>query len=323
VAEGGQHAESRRTVYVALAANLAIAIAKLAGGLIAGSSAMLSEAAHSVADTTNQVFLLVSLTFARREPDVEHPFGYGKERFFWSFLAAVMIFVSGAVFSAFQGIERILSTGSEKESFGVAYAVLGFALIAEGTSLARAVRQTRAEAREQRRPHLEYVRRSRDPTTKTVLFEDSAAVIGVLLALGGVAASQITGNPAWDGVASLAIAVLLAGVAIGLGHQTYELLIGQAAEPEERTAIEDVIRRHPGVDDLGDLFTMVLAPDQLLVAAHVDVADDWSGDDVERMAVEIEEELRREVPTVWQVFLDPRPRERADGRGLARPRVGT
>jgi len=318
VAEGGQRDESRRTVYVALAANAAIALAKLAGGLIAGSSAMLSEAAHSIADTTNQIFLLVSLTFSKREPDVEHPFGYGKERFFWSFMAAVTIFVSGAVFSAFQGIERILSTGSGKESFGIAYAVLGFSLVAEGISLARAVRQTRAEAREQGRPYLEYVRRSRDPTTKTVVFEDSAAVIGVVLALGGVGAAQVTGNPAWDGVASLAIAVLLAGVAAGLGHQTYELLIGQAAEPEERAAIEAVIARHGGVVEVGDLFTMVLAPDQLLVAAHVDVDDECSGDDVERMTAEIEEELRREVPSVWQVFLDPTPREHAEGPRLAR-----
>jgi divalent metal cation (Fe/Co/Zn/Cd) transporter len=122
------------------------------------------------------------------------------------------------------------------------------------------VRQTRAEAREAGRPHLEFVRRSRDPTTKTVLFEDTAAVVGVVLALAGVAASQVTGDPRWDGVASLAIAVLLAGVAVGLGHQTYELLIGQAAEPEERRAIEGVLRRHPGVVAVGDLFTMVLDP---------------------------------------------------------------
>jgi cation diffusion facilitator family transporter len=317
VAEGRQQDASRRTVLVALAANLAIAVAKLAGGLIAGSSAMLSEAAHSVADTMNQVFLLVSLSFAGRRPDVEHPFGYGKERFFWSFMAAVMIFVSGAVFSALQGIERITSGGSEKEAFGVAYAVLGFALVAEGISLARAVRQTRGEAREAGRTHVEFLRRSRDPTTKTVLFEDSAAVAGVLLALAGVALSQITGNPAWDGVASLAIAVLLAGVAFGLGHQTYELLIGQAAEPEERAAIEETIRRHPGVVDVGDVFTMVLAPDQLLVAAHFDVADDRSGDDVERLTSELDEELHRRVPAVWRVFLDPTPRETVEGRDLA------
>jgi len=315
--EGDKHDESRRTVYVALAANAAIAVAKLAGGLIAGSSAMVSGAAHSAADTTNQIFLLVSLSFSKREPDVEHPFGYGKERFFWSFMAAVVIFVSGAVFSAFQGIERITAGGSEKESFGIAYAVLGFALVAESISLVRALRQTRAEAKEADRDHAEFLRRSRDPTIKTVVFEDSVAVIGVVFAIAGVAASQVTGNPAWDGVASLAIAALLAIVAFGLGHQTYELLIGQAAEPEEREAIEETIRNHAGVVDVGDIFTMVLAPDQLLVAAHFDVDDDWRGDDVERLTDEIEEELRREVPSVWQVFLDPTPRERARRRGVA------
>jgi cation diffusion facilitator family transporter len=311
VADSGNRGESRRTVLVALAANAAIALAKLVGGLLAGSSAMLSEAAHSAADTMNQVFLLVSLTFSERDPDVEHPFGYGKERFFWSFMAAVTIFVSGAVFSAFQGIERITASGAEKENFGIAYAVLGFALVAECVSLARAYRQTRQEAKEADRGQVEFVRRSRDPTTKTVLFEDTAAVAGVLLALAGVGASQVTGNPAWDGVASLAIAVLLAGVAIGLGHQTYELLIGQAADPEERRAIERILRGHPLVEDVGSLFTMVLAPEQLLVAAHIDVPDGCSGDDVERMTSELEEELRREVATVWQVFLDPTPRERA------------
>jgi len=317
VADSGNEGQSRRTVLVALGANAAIALAKLVGGVIAGSSALLSEAAHSAADTMNQIFLLVSLRFSRREPDVEHPFGYGKERFFWSFMAAVTIFVSGAVFSALQGIERITASGSEKESFGVAYAVLGFALVAEGISLARAVRQTRAEARDAGRGHAEFVRRSRDPTTKTVLFEDTAAVIGVLLALGGVAASQLTGNPAWDGVGSLAIAVLLAGVAFGLGHQTYELLIGQAADPEERSAIEEVLRAHPGVVDVTRLFTMVLAPDKLLVAAHFDVADEGSGDDVEQLTEELEQELRERLPTVWQVFLDPTPRERAHADTVA------
>jgi cation diffusion facilitator family transporter len=308
VADNGNQSAAKRTVYVALAANTAIAIAKLAGGLVAGSAAMLSEGAHSVADTMNQVFLLVSLRFSERRPDVEHPFGYGKERFFWSFMAAVMIFVSGAVFSAFQGIERITSGGSEKEAFGVAYAILGFSLVAEGISLARALRQTRGEAREAGRGLLEFVRRSRDPTTKTVLFEDSVAVTGVGIALAGVAASQVTGNPAWDGVASLAIAVLLAIVAVGLGHQTYELLIGRAADVEERRAIEEVLERHEGVVAVGPMLTMVLSPDELLVAVHFDVADDCTGDDVERITGELEDELRRAVPTVGPVFLDPTPR---------------
>jgi cation diffusion facilitator family transporter len=315
VAEGGNQGASRRTVWIALGANIAIAVAKLAGGLAAGSAAMLSEGAHSVADTMNQVFLLVSLRFSERRPDVEHPFGYGKERFFWSFMAAVMIFVSGAVFSAFQGIERIVSGGSGSESFGLAYAILGFSLLAESISLARALRQTRGEAREVGRPLLQFVRRSRDPTTKTVLFEDTVAVVGVVVALAGVGASQVTGNPAWDGVASLAIAVLLAVVAIGLGHQTYELLIGQAAEPEERRRIEDVLRAHEDVVDVGSLLTMVLSPDELLVAAHFDVADGCSGDDVERLTGELEDELRRAVPTVGPVFLDPTPRRRERRRG--------
>jgi cation diffusion facilitator family transporter len=315
--QGDSQDASRRTVYIALAANAAIAVAKLAGGLISGSSAMLSEAAHSVADTMNQIFLLVSLTFSKREPDVEHPFGYGKERFFWSFMAAVVIFVSGAVFSALQGIERITASGGEKENFTVAYAVLGFAFVAESISLVRALRQTRGEAEEAHRSHAEFLRRSRDPTTKTVVFEDSVAVIGVVFAIAGVAASQVTGNPAWDGVASLAIAVLLAIVAFGLGHQTYELLIGQAAEPEEREAIEDVMRSHDGVVDVGDIFTMVLAPDQLLVAVHFDVADDRSGDDVEQLTDELEDELRSAVPSVWRVFLDPTPRERAKSESVA------
>jgi cation diffusion facilitator family transporter len=306
VAEGNQGA--RRTVYVALGANAAIALAKLGGGLVAGSSAMLSEGAHSVADTMNQVFLLVSLRFSERRPDADHPFGYGKERFFWSFMAAVMIFVSGAVFSALQGIERIASGGSGNESFGIAYAILGFSLVAEGISLARALHQSRGEAREAGRGLLEFVRRSRDPTTKTVLFEDTVAVAGVVIALGGVAASQVTGNPAWDGVASLGIAVLLAIVALGLGHQTYELLIGRSADTEERRAIEEVLRGHESVVAFGPLLTMVLSPDELLVAAHFDVADDNTGDDVERITGELEDELRRAVPAVGPVFLDPTPR---------------
>jgi len=148
-----------------------------------------------------------------------------------------------------------------------------------------------------------------------VLFEDTAAVAGVVLALAGVALSQVTGDPAWDGVASLAIAALLAGVALGLGHQTYELLIGQAARPEERRAIEEVVARHPRVEAVVELVTMVLAPEQLLVAVHFDVADDVSGDGFERVTGEIEAELRRELPSVAHVFLDPSPRhDRAAAR---------
>src|SRR4051794_39846764 len=194
--------ESRKTVLVALAANIAIAIAKLAAGLISGSAAMLAEGAHSVADTANQLFLLASLSFSKRKPDVEHPFGYGKERFLWSFMAAIFIFVSGAVFSIYEGVSRLLEDSGET-SYTAAYVVLALGIVLEGSSLLRAVRQTQRDAEDSEREVRRYVRTSRDPTTKTVLFEDSAAVVGLLLAATGLALAQLTGEHAFDAAASI------------------------------------------------------------------------------------------------------------------------
>jgi cation diffusion facilitator family transporter len=305
---GGQHA-ARRTVIIALAANASIAVAKLVAGLVSGSSAMLAEAAHSVADTMNQVFLLYSLAMGDRAPDAEHPFGYGKERFFWSFLAAVGIFVAGAGFSLYEGVHRIFGpTVAEQGAYGIAYAVLAFSFLADGASLVRAWRQTRREAGERHQTHARYVRASRDPTTKTVLFEDSAAVVGVLVAFAGVALHQATGNQLYDGLASVVIAVLLAVIAVTLGRDTKALLIGEAATPEERQAITEIIEAHPAVDRVLELLTMALSPDRLLVAARVDLADGISADEIERASSEIDRELRERIATVWQVFLDATPR---------------
>jgi cation diffusion facilitator family transporter len=303
---------AHRTVLVALTANASIAVAKLIAGLVSGSSALLAETAHSVADTMNQVFLLYSLRMSEREADDEHPFGYGKERFFWSFLAAVGIFVAGAGFSLYEGLDRVFGATQEAGPFGVAYAVLGFSLAAEGASFVRAWRQTRREAREQREPHVDYLRLSRDPTTKTVLFEDSAAVIGVLLAFAGVALHQVTGDQAYDGLASIAIAALLTTIAVALGRDTRDLLIGRAATPSERQAILELLERHPAVDDVLQLLTMAVAPDRLLVAVRIDLADGLSTADVERASSEIERQVRERVPTVWQVFLDATPRGEVD-----------
>src|SRR3954447_10318235 len=161
--------EAHKTVYIALAANAGIGVAKFVGGAITGSTAMLAEAAHSVADTTNQIFLLASLNLAGREPDADHPFGYGKERFFWSFMAAIFIFVSGALFSIYEGVSRMLSAEASEGSVGIAFAVLAVALVLEGASLIRAGRQTHGEAREAQRPLGRHIRVSRDPTTKTVV----------------------------------------------------------------------------------------------------------------------------------------------------------
>jgi cation diffusion facilitator family transporter len=300
-------------VLVALAANASIAVAKLAAGMLSGSSAMLAEFAHSVADTMNQIFLLFSLKLGEREADAEHPFGYGKERFFWSFLAAVGIFVAGAGFSLFEGLHRIFESTSEEGSYGIVYAVLAFSFVAEGTSLIRAWRQTRGEARARQQTYVGFVRASRDPTTKTVLFEDSAAVVGVMLAFAGVALHQATGNQLFDGLASVAIGVLLVVIAVALGRDTRKLLIGEAATPEEREAIRGIIESRSEVDRVLELLTMALAPDRLLVAARIDLADGLNADEIEQASSDIDRELHEGVPGVWQVFLDATPRSEKAG----------
>jgi cation diffusion facilitator family transporter len=297
--------ESHKTVYIALAANAGIGIAKLAGGLISGSSAMLAEAAHSAADTTNQLLLLASLNLAGRPPDEQHPFGYGKERFFWSFLAAVSIFVSGALFSIYEGLHRILGGASEGGGVGIAFAVLAVGLVLEGSSLIRAARQTGSEAKDRRRSFARHLRVTRDPTVKTVVFEDSAAVIGLLLAAAGLGLTTLTGSAVWDGAASIAIGVLLAAVAFTLGRDTKGLLIGEGALPEEREAIDRVFEEHPGVESVEELLTMALGPASLLVAARLDFGPALDSDAVEEAADELERRLRDAVPEVTEVFLDP------------------
>jgi cation diffusion facilitator family transporter len=307
----GMNSESRKTVLIALAANALIGIAKLAAGLLTGSAAMLAEAAHSVADTANQLFLLASLSFSERKPDADHPFGYGKERFLWSFMAAIFIFVSGALFSIYEGVSRLLH-GSAEASYTAAYIVLVLGIVLEGTSLLRAARQTRDDAARTQRRVRHYVRTSRDPTTKTVLFEDSAAVTGLLIALVGLLLSQFTGTHAFDAIASILIGLLLGGIAYALWRDTRGLLIGEAALPEERDKLHEVLDDCDGVDEVVELLTMALGPSTLLVAARLDLAPDLDSDAVEELAADLDRALRRAVPGVEYVFLDPtHRRERA------------
>jgi len=302
--------ESKKTVLAALFANLAIAAAKTVAGLLGGSAAMLAEAAHSFADTMNQVFLLVSLSLGDREPDEDHPFGYGKERFFWALLAAVFIFVSGSLFSLWQGVHGLLSGETVEGGYLLTYAVLVFALVAEGSSWWRAAHQVRREAAAAGKPVRVYVQQSNDPTVKTVLFEDSAAVAGLLLALVGVGLHQLTGKAFFDAGASILIGVLLAYIAYRLGRDTKGLLIGEAARPEQREALHRTILAHPEVEAVLELLTMHLGPTSLLVAVRLDLRDGLSSQQVETVSTRIEAELAEVVPEVTQVFLDPTPRGR-------------
>ena len=301
--EAGGGGSTRRTVLIAGAANVIVAVAKLAAGLLTGSSAMLAEAAHSVADTLNQAFLLTSLHQGNRPADERHPFGYGQERYFWSLLAAFGIFIAGAGFSVFEGLLTLRHGGGH--SFTIAYIVLGVACAAEGTSLLRAYRQVRGEARGSDTQLIEHVRGSRDTTVKTALFEDSTAVVGLVLAAGGLLLQQLTGSPVWDGGASIAIGVLLVVVAVRLGLDSRELLIGESADPRVLQVIRDEITGTPGVDALLDLLTMHLGPDHLIVAARVALDDEISADRAEDLADEIDQRLAEKLPVAPHVFIDP------------------
>jgi cation diffusion facilitator family transporter len=310
---------SRRTVLIALTANAVVAVAKLGGGVITGSSAMFAEAAHSLADTANQCFLLVSIALGRREPTESRPFGHGQERFVWKFMAAIGMFFAGATFAIGFGAYQLLSAKGEVEGFLVAYAILGVAFVAEGTSWARAFHQTRGEAGRAGKPLLRHARQSRDPNLKMVLFEDSAALIGLVLAASGIALNQITGMTFWDPIASILVGLLLVSVAIWMGRDVKHFLVGSAALPEEREAIEKVVEHYDEVDEVQELLTMVLGPNALLVAARVELRKDIDGKQVEEISSEIDGCIREVVPDVTEVFLDATPSREGQMSGRLSP----
>jgi cation diffusion facilitator family transporter len=297
------HGATRRTVIIAGAANIVVGLAKLAAGIVSGSSAMLAEAAHSAADTLNQLFLLTSLHRAERPANPDHPFGHGQDRYFWSLLAAFGIFIAGAGFSVFEGLLAL--TRSHSENPLAAYVTLAVAFVAEGISFARAFWQVRGEARSRREEVLDHVESSPDITVKVNLFEDSAAVVGLILAALGVGLGQLTGSPVWDGAASIAIGVLLVAVAIKLGMDSRELLIGRAADPDVQKLIREEIESRPGVDALLELRTMHMGPDSLIVAARVALNDELGADQAEDLADSIDRRLSEKLPLQLNVFIDP------------------
>jgi cation diffusion facilitator family transporter len=297
------HEATRRTVIIAGAANLLVGLVKLVAGVLSGSSAMLAEAAHSAADTLDQVFLLTSLRQADRPADREHPFGHGQERYFWSLLAAFGIFIAGAGFSVFEGLLALSSKHNENPVF--AYVALAVAFVAEGTSFARAYWQVRGEARQGHQEVLHHVESSPDITVKVALFEDSAAMVGLVFAALGVGLTQLTGSPVWDGGASIAIGALLVAVAVKLGMDSKELLIGRAASPEMERLIREEIESRPGVDALLELQTMHMGPDSLIVAARVALNDDLGADGAEDLADEVDRRLSEKLPLQPHVFIDP------------------
>jgi cation diffusion facilitator family transporter len=284
--------ETRVTVLVALTANLLIATAKIIGGLVAGSPALLSEAAHSVADSTNEVFLLIAVRRSRRAADRRHPFGYGKERYFWALLAAVGIFVVGGCFSFYQAFQALDADRQESRSGYVAgLTVLAVALLAEGSSLLRALYQYRKQG-------------ALDPALRTVIAEDSTAVFGVLLAAAGMSLHLVTGKAVWEAAASGAIGLLLVYVAYRLGREARVRLIGEAVDPVLWDRIRRLLDEQPEIDNVAELLTMRLGLDSTLVAARVDLTPGLDSEEVELVCVRIKRLIRAEWPEAHHVFLD-------------------
>ncbi|MEV1288902.1 cation diffusion facilitator family transporter [Micromonospora sp. NPDC049679] len=304
MSDNERNSASVRTVLVAGGANLGVAIAKAVAGLASGSAAMLSEAAHSVADTTTEVLLFIALRRGSRPADDRHPFGYGKESYVWALMASVFLFVGGAGFSVARGISTIRS-GQHTGDYLASYLVLVAAFVLEGTSLIRAVRQVRGEARRSRTTPRRFLRLTGDTTVRAVVMEDSAALPGLLFAAVGLALSQITGNELWDGLASITIGLLLLVVATLLARTNISLLVGRAVPRRIHTEIHDELAGVPTVERVDTLLTMQLGPDDILVAAKLDFADHASAAEVEAAATEAERRLTARYPAIRYVFLDP------------------
>jgi cation diffusion facilitator family transporter len=309
----------------ALFANAVIAVLKLAAALVTGSSGMMAEALHSFADTTNQVFLLLGLRFYRRPASKKHPFGHGKERFFWSFIAAIFIFGVGSTYAIYEGIVK-LSHPHAPENLKWAYWVLAVSFLLEGASIALAIYQETKEAHEEGLTFFAYLRESKDPTAKTVIFEDSAALLGILIATVGLLLTEHHAGPGggayWDGLASILIGVVLAIVAFALARTSRGLLLGEAANAKTLQAIRRAIESHPNVVKVIELLTMHLAPKQILINAHVNLRDDLVTDDIERTNEEIETLIRKAEPKVEMIFLETARESHSAKREVVPEHVG-
>jgi cation diffusion facilitator family transporter len=291
----------------ALFANGLIAVLKFAAAFMTGSSGMMAEALHSVADTTNQVFLLLGLRFYKRPASSKHPFGYGKERFFWSFIAAIFIFGVGATYAIYEGIEK-LRHPHPPTNLNWAYWVLGISFVLETGSIGLALYQEVREAHHEGLSFGEYLRESKDPTAKTVLFEDSAALIGIVIAATGLIMTEYqVGGAAgayWDGLASIIIGLVLAVVAFVLARSSRGLLLGEAANKKVLQTIKEAIESHPSVEKVVELLTMHLAPKQILINTHVKLREDLTTNSIVSAIEEIEERIRRAEPKVEMIFVE-------------------
>lgn len=294
---------SKKIIWAALVGNSLIAVTKFSAAVITGSSAMLSEGIHSLVDTGNQILLLYGLRRSQAPPDEDFPFGHGKEVYFWSFVVAILIFAVGAGVSLYEGIVHILHPsmpGNPK----VNYIVLALAGLFEGAAWLFALREfSRAKGKW---GYLEAVRRGKNPSLFVVLFEDSAALLGLGMAFLGVYMTQVTGNPVYDGLASIAIGLILGGTAIWLAHETKGLLIGESANREIVHGIRILASSYPQVEAVNEVLTLHMGPDFILANISLDLVDTVPAGHVEKMLEQLRTAIKEEYPQVKRVFAEPR-----------------
>ena len=301
--------ESRLTLFAALAANLGIAAAKFVAAAISGSSAMLTEGFHSVVDSLNQLLLLYGQNRSLRPADAKHPLGYARELYFWSFVVAILIFATGAGLSIYEGVRHIRQPEPIRSPL-INYVVLTISVLLEGASWMIAIRQFGAARGEL--GWWEAIRRSKDPPSFIVLFEDSAAMFGLLVAAVGITLSLSTGDPRWDGVASVIIGCALAGVALALARESKGLLIGEAADPALEAAVLAAIDRRPEVTGVNEITTLHIGPRNIFVGLSVDFENRVPVGRIEEMIAEAEGELRARWPSIRALYIKPQAKPRSE-----------
>lgn len=304
----GAHIKANIVLYGALAANVGIAVAKFVAAAISGSSAMLTEGVHSLVDSGNQMLLLYGQSRAKRPPDRVHSFGYGRELYFWAFNVAILIFALGAGVSIYEGIVHIKEPEPLRDPL-LNYIVLGVAVLLEGGSWTLAVKEFNSARG--KTGWWKALRRSKDPASFVVLFEDSAALAGLLIAGVGVWASQYFNDPRIDGMASVVIGVILAGVAVLLAREAKGLLIGESADPALIETVNEVLDSRAEITSVNHIRTIHTAPDAVFVAISADFEDDLAMGRAETVIEEIEASLKAAIPQLSSIYIRPEKRRDA------------